>query len=130
MSILFDEAIQALNKVKLLTDIEGNKVMDLFIQSFPFNTEGVGKIDWDNIDKKICLKYIEEVKNLKDFDLNKKCYIIWNDNSFPILETVINNAINAFEDVAAVNFDTWIFIPENKMVIENRPSGLIISLPY
>lgn len=64
--------------------------------------------------KKTSLSSIDEVKKLDNFDLDKKCYIIWNDESYPVIESIVGCVVNVFDDVAAVSFDTWIFIPENK----------------
>lgn len=124
MSILFDEALEALKEVRVLKDEETKEVIDHFISSFPIQTSGNGRIDWDKIDNKVSLSSIQEIKTQVDFGLTEKCLVIWNDESHPILETTIGNVIHAFDDVTAVSFDTWIFFPKSNNVIENLSSSL------
>ena len=127
MSVLFDEALDALKEVRVLADEESRKVMDQFINSFPIRTSGSGGIDWNKVDKKLLLTCIGEIKNQINPTLTDSCFVIWNDAAHPIIETTIENIVKAFDDVTAVSFDTWIFIPKNNNVIESTPSGLRMS---
>lgn len=124
MSVLFDEALDALKEVRILADEESRKVMDQFVSSFPIRTSGSGGIDWNKVDKKVLLNCIEETKNQINLTLTDSCFIIWNDAAYPIIETTVESIVNAFDDVTAVSFDTWIFIPKNNNVIESNPSSL------
>ena len=49
MSVLFDEALDALKEVRILADEESRKVMDQFVSSFPIRTSGSGVIDWNKL---------------------------------------------------------------------------------
>ena len=127
MSVLFDEASAALKEVRILADEESRKVMDQFVSSFPIRTSGSGGIDWNKVDKKVRLNCIEEIKNQINLTLTDSCFVIWNDAAYPIIETTVESIVNAFDDVTAVSFDTWIFISKNNNVIESTPSGLRMS---
>ena len=127
MSVLFDEASAALKEVRVLADEESRKVMGQFVSSFPIRTSGSGGIDWNKIDKKVLLNCIEEIKNQINLTLTDSCFVIWNDAAYPIIETTVESIVNAFDDVTAVSFDTWIFISKNNNVIESTPSGLRMS---
>jgi len=127
MSVLFDEASAALKEVRILADEESRKVMDQFVSSFPIRTSGSGGIDWNKVDKKVLLNCIEEIKNQINLTLTDSCFVIWNDAAYPIIETTVESIVNAFDDVTAVSFDTWIFISKNNNVIESTPSGLRMS---
>lgn len=124
MSVLFDEALDALKEVRILADEESRKVMDQFVSSFPIRTSGSGGIDWNKVDKKVLLNCIEEIKNQINLTLTDSCFVIWNDAAYPIIETTVESIVNAFDDVTAVSFDTWIFIPKNNNVIESTSSSL------
>lgn len=124
MSVLFDEALDALKEVRILADEESRKVMDQFVSSFPIRTSGSGGIDWNKVDKKVLLNCIKETKNQINLTLTDSCFVIWNDAAYPIIETTVESIVNAFDDVTAVSFDTWIFIPKNNNVIESNPSSL------
>lgn len=124
MSVLFDEASAALKEVRVLADEESRKVMGQFVSSFPIRTSGSGGIDWNKVDKKVLINCIEEIKNQINLTLTDSCFVIWNDAAHPIIETTVESIVNAFDDVTAVSFDTWIFIPKNNNVIESTPSSL------
>jgi len=127
MSVLFDEALVALKEVRILADEESREVMDQFVSSFPIRTSGSGGIDWNKVDKKVLLNCIEEIKNRINLTLTDSCFVIWNDAAYPIIETTVESIVNAFDDVTAVSFDTWVFIPKYNNVIESTPSSLRMS---
>ncbi|AWT48831.1 hypothetical protein DLE54_04310 [Psychrobacter sp. YP14] len=124
MSVLFDEALDALKEVRVLADDESRKVMDQFVSSFPIRTSGSGGIDWNKVEKKVLLSCIEEISNQINLTLTDSCFVIWNDAAHPIIETTVGSIVKVFDDVTAVSFDTWIFIPKNNNVIESTPSSL------
>lgn len=124
MSVLFDEALDALKEVRVLADEESRKVMNQFLSSFPIRTSGSGGIDWNKVDRKVLLTCIEEIKDQITLTLTDSCFVIWNDAAHPVVETTVESIVNAFDDVTAVSFDTWIFIPKNNNVIESTPSSL------
>jgi len=86
MSVLFDEALDALKEVRILADEESREVMDQFVSSFPIRTSGSGGIDWNKVDKKVLLNCIEEIKNRINLTLTDSCFVIWNDAAYPIIE--------------------------------------------
>lgn len=128
MNILFNEAVDALVDVIILSPDEADNIINKFERTFPFDGSGCGKIDWDEIKKKSMITHISEVEKYESYSLDDKCFVIWNDQSCEILETNLGNVINAFDDVIAVSFDTWIFIPSKNNVIENTFGSLTMTL--
>lgn len=127
MNILFEEAVEALKDVRFLTTEETERVLQTFIASFPFETSGCGRLNWKDINHKMALNNVSDLINDNTVDLSASCYIIWNDESFPILESKLENVINAFDDVSAVSFDTWVYIPESTNVIESLSDSLMMT---
>ncbi len=127
MGVLFDEAIEALNFVEILEKESGNSVMNKLLKVVPFTTTGCGKVDWERIKNYQSLNTIEELTDFNMVESDDKCFIIWNEATKPIIKTNIDSIINAFDDVTAVSFDTWIFIPKNNCIIENTGNSLKIA---
>ena len=124
MNILFEEAVEALENVRILTSEHSDKVLKKFVSSFPFESSGGGRIDWKAIDSKVVIDDINDIRSDLTIDLSSLCFIIWNDASLPVLESNLKDVISAFDDVTAVSFDTWIFIPETINVIESLSNSL------
>ncbi|MBA4603416.1 CDI toxin immunity protein [Thermoactinomyces mirandus] len=122
---LFDECIESLGEnSKILTDDEKRNILHIFESLFSFTDWG--RIDWDQIHKK---KKVNTVNEIFDF-LEKYCkknntaiYIIWDEETLPIVQTDIKNVFPVIEDVTAVSFDTWIFSPELGFVVEIYHEG-------
>lgn len=117
MKTLLDEAIESLEIADILSEYDNSLIKSLFIDSIIFNFSGNGKVNW-NLVEHFDLQEIEEVLNYNAIIENDLCYIIWNDKSLPIIKTTIKCIINSFDDVSAINFDTWFFLPQRKTVIE------------
>lgn len=124
MNILFEEAVEALDNVRILTSEHSVDILKKFTNSFPFESSGCGRIDWKAIDSKVVLDDINNIRTDINLDLNSSCFIIWNDDSLPVLESKLKDVISSFDDVTAVSFDTWIFIPESINVIESLSNSL------
>lgn len=118
MTTLFQEAVDALQTVEVLDDEQTLQVMEFFTASFPFTSTGAGKINWKEIKNKLSLSDKQQIVNSSIYSSAEPCFIIWNDASVPILQSTLGSVIKVFDDVIAVSFDTWIFIPRSNNVIE------------
>lgn len=114
MKTLLDEAIESLEIADILSEYDNSLIKSLFIDSIIFNFSGNGKVNW-NLVEHFDLQEIEEVLNYNAIIENDLCYIIWNDKSLPIIKTTIKCIINSFDDVSAINFDTWFFCRKEKL---------------
>jgi len=113
---LLEECLTALEgNALVLSKEESKKIFDNFIKSIPMTPWGT--IDWKNTKQ---VKRILSINNLKHhIPLNKnEVYILWNEESLPAIKTNIDNVLKVIYDITAVSFDTWIFCPKNKYVIE------------
>lgn len=119
MKTLYDEAIELLSDVRVLNSEESQIVMNELIDSFPFQTTGNGQIDWNKVENYLTLNCIGDIKKQKKLNLNDKCFVTWNDQTYPIIETNLGNVIDAFDDITAVSFDTWVYIPDRRSVVES-----------
>lgn len=124
MSVLFDEAVEALGWANKLPAEIRELIIEQFVNSFPILTQGCGKIDWAKIKNKVTLENIEELRFHSTLRLDSLCYIIWGDMNYPVLETSLKRVINAFDDIEVVSFDTWIYIPDTNNVIEQTFGSL------
>lgn len=127
MELLFDQCIRALGKNKEIMSMNvTEEIFQLFEDAFPITKWG--RIDWDKVSKKIKIKSIDEVddcleKLIKNFDTN--IFIIWNDASLPAIKTDLNDTLKVINDITAVSFDTWLFCPSSKYIIEFFHEGEI-----
>ncbi|AGF55473.1 hypothetical protein B0P06_000432 [Clostridium saccharoperbutylacetonicum] len=85
-----------------------------------FSMTSWGRIDLNKINRKIRADSIHEgINKLKEENLiDRDVYILWDEASLPAIKTEIESVINVIYDITAVSFDTWIFCPSKKYLIE------------
>ena len=125
---LFDECIAALKKegeVIILSEEESKEIKKKFKENIPLDWF-VGKVDFSQIARKREIVTDEDIleelyKN--NVNVNEPVYVFWSDAGYPTIKTSIKNVINAIEDVISVSFDTWIFCPKERYVVEYYHEG-------
>lgn len=110
---LFKECIEALN-VSLLPEDEADILSELLLQIVPITTWG--KVDWEKITHKIEVGYnpqdiIPALKKLLGNNVDTQVYIEWDNNALPVIKTTLEDIVRAFDDVACVSFEKFIFNP-------------------
>jgi len=125
---LFDECIEALKKVGeviVLSEEETNEIINEFEESVPSDPL-VARVDFTQISRKKEIVDDEDIleelyKN--NVNVNEPVYVFWNDADLPAIQTSIKNVINVIEDVISVSFDTYIFCPKERYVVEYYHEG-------
>ncbi|WP_420849535.1 hypothetical protein [Paenibacillus montanisoli] len=103
------ECIDALgNDVKIFSDEQSKLYVNELDKTFTFFSWG--KVDWSNIENKELIngpseviKFIEKNKN----NLSDRYLIIWDNARYPVIETSLQQIINAWVNVISVSFDTF-----------------------
>ena len=125
---LFDECIGALKiegDVIVLSEEESKGIKKEFKENVPLDTI-VGKIDFSKISRK---KEIEDDEDIleelhkNNVDVNEQVYVFWFNADLPVIQTSIKNIIHVFDEVISVDFDTWIFCPKERYVVEYYHEG-------
>ncbi|NBI31139.1 CDI toxin immunity protein [Chengkuizengella marina] len=112
---LFDECIEALGRsARVLTKEETDSIFNLFEKTYEITF--YGRIDW----KKESGKEVRSVTDIKDHftNISIPTYILWDNARIPAVEAQLDKIIEVIDDVTALSFDTWLFSPELKAVIE------------
>src|SRR5690606_784782 len=120
---LFDECIEALKKegkVVVLSEIESKGIEKAFEETVPIHPT-VAKVDFSKMLRKREIVVDEDIleelyKN--HFDVNELVYVLWDNIANPTLYSSIKNVIRAEEDVMSFRFDTWIFCPKERYIVE------------
>lgn len=116
---LFEECLQALgNKAEALSVEETNNNFKNLTNMFPMTSWG--RVDWGRIENKI---EINEVIDIKEYlnscnRLDKTVILLWDEATLPAVKTDLEAVIDNIDDITAVSFDTWIFCPESRYLIE------------
>jgi hypothetical protein len=112
-----------LSKIEVYSSMEKNDknvILTNFQQDFPITK--YARIDWNIINQKWSVDDMNSLRSVFDLigiDYDKDSfYTIWDDNSLPIIRTEIKNVLENLDDATAVSFDTWLYNPEKKVVIE------------
>jgi hypothetical protein len=92
--------------------------------TFPVSING--RIDWEKINNKKTVNSLEQIREVLEdvfpaFD--SKVLIIWDGAHLPVLESQLDRIIANLDDVTAVSFDTWLYSPVHKYVIEFYHEG-------
>lgn len=122
---LFNECVEALGEdTIILSESASGKMMDELVHAYPIASWG--RIDWSKVSKKYEVALTDVLPTLKDNNINIETpiYLLWSGNH-PALQTELSKIINSIEDVLAVDFDTYIFCPE-QYVIEFYHDGQIM----
>ncbi|WP_240422043.1 hypothetical protein [Paenibacillus periandrae] len=119
---LFEECVEALgNGIKILSEQEAKKILTQFQIDFPLNQ--FLRVQWENYINKIIIN--NSVQLSSEIKENIALYIIWDNARLPIIHTDLFSVIKVIDDVTAVSFDTWLYSPENKFLVEFHHDGKI-----
>jgi len=124
----FEECIEALKKegeVIILSVEESREIGKKFKETVPIHSS-VAKVDFSKMSRKreiIMDEDILEELYKNNVNVNEPVYVFWDDITLPVIKTSIKNVINAIEDVISVRFDTWIFCPKERYVVEYYHEG-------
>ena len=113
---LFEECLLVLGDSTELSTNETLKLYNLMVEWFPMTSWG--RIDWGIVERKQRLQCYNLLSKTEDVDLNEEVYIIWDEVTLPAVKTNLKKALLVIDDVTAVSFNTWIFCPKGKLVIE------------
>jgi hypothetical protein len=125
---LFEECIEALKRdgeVIVLSEEESNEVIKEFKEKVPLDSF-VGKVDFNQISRK--KEIVDDEDILEELyknhvNVNEPVYVFWFNAKRPVIKTSIKNVISVIEDVISVDFDTWIFCPKERYVVEYYHEG-------
>jgi len=125
---LFDECIEVLKKegeVTILSEEETKEIINEFEKNIPPDSL-VTRVDFSQISRKTEIEEDEDI--LKELyknhvNVHEPVYVFWNDADLPAIRTSIKNVIHAIEDVIAVSFDTYIFCPKERYIVEYYHEG-------
>jgi hypothetical protein len=121
---LFEECLQALKNYKVLSDNESKQVVELFEEDFKITQWG--RIDWSIYSNKYELNSSQDIQSViqkKFISTEEFIQIIWDEASLPVVECTLENALRVIDDVTAVSFDTWLYNPRHRFVIEYYHEG-------
>ncbi|UUZ81481.1 hypothetical protein LJK88_43740 [Paenibacillus sp. P26] len=114
---LFEECVEALGEGTIIMSEEASASMiKEMINVYPFTSWG--KIDWEQMTKKHKINNVNGVlPALKSCGLHVEIpiYILWSGNH-PVLQTTLQQFINAMDDVLAVDFDTYVYCPSHYVI--------------
>lgn len=116
---IYEECLVALgNNAKAMSRKETKDIFEEMIGIFPITSWG--RVDLDKINRKIRVASIQDgINKIKEEKLiDGDVYILWDEASLPAVKTKIESVVNAIYDITAVSFDTWIFCPSKKYLIE------------
>ncbi|GAA5345369.1 hypothetical protein CLV97_1281 [Planifilum fimeticola] len=125
---LFDECIEALKRegeVIVLSEEESKEIEKEFEEIVPIHPT-VAKVDFSKMLWKREIVVDEDIleelfKN--NVNVNEPVYVFWDNVAYPTLKTSIKNVINAIDYVISVSFDTWIFCPKERYIVEYYHEG-------
>jgi hypothetical protein len=123
---LLDECIQSLGKnIKVLSTVETGQIFSMFEDKFAISPWG--RIKWEEVDFKIHLESASQIiQSLNQYfspEQIERVYILWDESSLPVVEASLHEVINMIDEVTAVSFDTWLFVPNPCYVIEFYHEG-------
>jgi hypothetical protein len=125
---LFEECIMALKRegeVMVLSEEESREVKREFKENVPLD-RFVGRVDFSQVSRKKEIVMDEDIleelyKN--NVNVNEPVYVFWFNARLPVIQTSIKNVIQVMEDVISVDFDTWIYCPKERYVVEYYHEG-------
>ncbi len=124
---LFEECIEALQpEVEVLPINQRNEHSRLMTKEYPISING--RIDWAKVGNKQKVNSCNEIISVlqKHFDsVNLDVLLIWDGAHLPVVKSNLSKVLIYIDDVTAVGFDTWLFCPEQKYVIEFYHEGEI-----
>lgn len=124
-----DKCIQALgNNIEILTKQKADKVFSVLTCMFPITKWG--KIDWNTIEQKTTIASAQEVLGQLDLlrgDMSTSVFILWNEASLPVIKVDLKKIIEVMDEVLHVYFETLLFSPISRYVIEFYHEGEITA---
>lgn len=119
---LLDECIEALSPdVQVLPLSQRIEYIRLMTSNFPMALNG--RIDWKKVaHKKNYASHRELFAELLEW-INADVLIVWDGAHLPVLMSNLTKILENVDDVTAVGFDTWIYNPQKKIVIEFYHEG-------
>ena len=122
---LFDDALNLLGEqATVLSKQETNDLLKELLQQFPFTRWA--RIDWAGIKHYHAITSAAEViPFLREYskDLSEPIFVIWDEGTLPEVKSDLRHVLRHIEDVTIVSFDTWLFSPSQKYVIEFYHEG-------
>ena len=122
---LFDECIEAFNGfVQVVSGEKRELIAKEFERCFPISEWG--RIEWERASAYSTVTTFEEIRsflNQRKHPYNENIYVIWDEQTLPILQSTLDHVFKVIDDVTAVSFDTWIFSPSSQYVIEILHDG-------
>lgn len=121
---LLDECLQVLSNYKVLSNNASKQVVKAFEEDFKITTWG--RINWNLYIHKYIIYSNQNIQSLMQKELismNDSIQIIWDEASLPVIECTLENALQVIDDITAVSFDTWLYNPLHKFVIEYYHEG-------
>ncbi|GAC90707.1 hypothetical protein KN10_1143 [Anoxybacillus flavithermus NBRC 109594] len=117
---LFEECVHAIgdDHLRILSNEETEKYFDYLCTLFPISPWG--RIDWENVSEKKRITCLLEIvdwlrqKGMNDNDV----IVLWNYSYYPGIQTKLEKALNAIDDVVAVGSDTFILCKNGEYIIE------------
>lgn len=125
--ILVDNCVNALGEgTVVLSKKERYILFKEVMKQFPFTRWG--RIDWALVERKMSAASVAEVLPLlvsSGIETSEAVFIIWDEVTLPAIKTDVQAVLHHRWEVTMVSFDTWIFCPEHKYVIEFYHEGEI-----
>jgi hypothetical protein len=93
-----------------------------------FSFTSWGRIDWTSVEHKLLATSVSEILSLlvsRGKGTSEAVFILWDQVKLPAIKSDIQTVLHHSWEVTMVSFDTWIFCPENKYVIEFYHEGEI-----
>lgn len=113
MKEMLEECLKGLgNRAYCLNDTDSNKIKEKISGKVEF---GISGINWERYPDHIAVTMpgllIPQLQN-------KKCYIMWDEYSLPILQTDITSALDNFDLIEPLAFDIWLIGIEFDWILE------------
>jgi len=118
---LFDECIEALKKeggVLILSKEESDEIVPL--------DSLMPRVNFSKLSRKKEIVMDEEILeelHKNNVNVEEPVYVFWFNAELPVIRTSIKNVIKVIDDVISVDFDTWIFCPKERYIVEYYHEG-------
>ena len=117
---IFDECIQALgDNTEVLSIEKTNEIFKELTKLFPMTSWG--RVNWEKVEKKMEIPQTDSITrylkgNNESYD--KTVILLWDEATLPAVKTNLEKVIAVIDDVTAVSFNTWIFSPNSRYLVE------------
>ncbi len=122
---LVDNCVNALGEEAVVLS---HKETDILFSelSKQFSFTRWGRIDWTSVEHKLLATSVSEILSLllsNGKEISEAIFILWDQVKLPAIKSNIYTVLSYIDEVTIVSFDTWIFCPDNKYVIEFYHEG-------